>query len=65
MLLDAETEMVKSRSAAGETVTVNVALLPSLTVSLPEEKDTDSELGMVPSPVGDHSLSPSTFFERT
>ena len=65
MLLDAETGMERERSAAGSTVTVMVALLPSLTVWLPGEKETDSELGMVPSPVSDQSLAPSLFFERT
>ena len=36
------TGMVSARSVAGETVTVNVALLPSLTVLLAGEKDTFS-----------------------
>ena len=65
MLLGALTGMLRARSAAGDTVTVMVALLPSLTLWLAGEKVTSSLLGMLPSPVGDQSLSPSLFFERT
>ena len=65
MLLDVETGMDKARSAAGETVTVNVALLPSLTVRVPGERVTSSLAGMVPSPVGDQPLGPSLFLACT
>ena len=43
----AEIGMDRARSAAGETFTVIVAMLPSVTVYVAWPKDTDSELGMV------------------
>ena len=59
-----EMGMDSERSAAGDTLTVKVAELPSLTL-WDGEKDTFSSLGMRPSPVGDQPLGPSLFFACT
>ena len=62
---DMDTRMLNERSAAGDTLTVKEAELPSSTVRDAGENDTFSRLGMLPSPVVDQSLSPSLFFDRT